>query len=295
MIKTYKFKKIDAFTDGNSFGNPAGCVELEQVLSHEDMQQIALELKGFVSEVGYVKRKGDIFALKYYSSEREVEFCGHATIAIMYETIKNDYRLMDKDEITIHVNAGKLSVFNRISEENAVYIMAPSPKYMDCNVKKEDAAKALKTDVDNIDDEFPIEIVDGGLKTLIISIKSLNACVEIKPDLNELNTFCVKSGVDIIHIHTKETYSKSASYRTRVFAPTFGYLEDPATGSGNAAFGYYLIKNNLWNGDITVEQSGNLKNPNFVKLKKYEADSRVHILFGGSAVKRIEGSYFLQQ
>ncbi len=35
---------------------------------------------------------------------------------------------------------------------------------------------------------------------------------------------------------------------TRVFAPKFGYLEDPATGSGNSAFGYYMLKNALWDG-----------------------------------------------
>jgi len=44
------------------------------------MQAIARELKGFVNEVGYLCRLDkDLFDLKYYSSEREVDFCGHAT------------------------------------------------------------------------------------------------------------------------------------------------------------------------------------------------------------------------
>ncbi len=52
MIKELNFKKIDAFTDGSSMGNPAGCIKLDEneVLSHEEMLQIAKELKGYVSE-----------------------------------------------------------------------------------------------------------------------------------------------------------------------------------------------------------------------------------------------------
>jgi predicted PhzF superfamily epimerase YddE/YHI9 len=34
-------------------------------------------------------------------------------------------------------------------------------------------------------------------------------------------------------------------FRVRVFAATFGYLEDPATGSGNSALGYYLLQHQL--------------------------------------------------
>ena len=75
----------------------------------------------------------------------------------------------------------------------------------------------------------------------------------------------MENGIDIIHVSTKETYTASSKYRTRVFAPKYGYLEDPATGSGNAAFGYYLINENLWNDGFTIEQGTNKSNPNFVK------------------------------
>lgn len=56
------------------------------------MQQIAKELKGFVTEVGFIFKQSDnVFQLKYFSSEREVDFCGHATIAIMCEFQTNDF------------------------------------------------------------------------------------------------------------------------------------------------------------------------------------------------------------
>ena len=55
-MKKLRFKKIDAFASGSSSGNPAAVIYLDQPdeLSDAEMQQIARELKGFVSEVGFV-------------------------------------------------------------------------------------------------------------------------------------------------------------------------------------------------------------------------------------------------
>ena len=91
-MQRYRFKKIDAFVETQSTGNPAGCVYLpdQNALSVEGMQQIARELAGFVSEVVYAYPDEEHYGLRFFSSEREVAFCGHATIAVMYDLIKND-------------------------------------------------------------------------------------------------------------------------------------------------------------------------------------------------------------
>lgn len=103
-----------------SAGNPAGYINLDskESINENEMQQIARELKGFVNEVGYIYKENETtFSLKYYSSEREVEFCGHATIAIMYDMIKNTNSLINKPEINIITNKGKLIVENQISKK----------------------------------------------------------------------------------------------------------------------------------------------------------------------------------
>ena len=57
-MKQFKFKKINAFATEKSDGNPAGMVILNDSdnISNDEMLLIAKELKGFVSEVGYVKQ-----------------------------------------------------------------------------------------------------------------------------------------------------------------------------------------------------------------------------------------------
>ena len=78
-MREFQYRKIDAFTMGQSLGNPAACIYLEgtQDLTDYEMLDIAKQHKGFVSEVVYCKPKSQsAYHLTYYSSECEVDFCG---------------------------------------------------------------------------------------------------------------------------------------------------------------------------------------------------------------------------
>jgi len=297
-MRKFHFKKIDAFASGHSSGNPAGAIYLNspEELTPKEMQQVALELKGFVSEVGYVWRiDKTTFGLKYYSSEREVEFCGHATIAIMYDLIKNDQDLIKNDLIHIATNKGRLAVENRIKSDDAVFITAPAPVFSSRKVARNLIAEVFRINDSELSSEYAISIVNAGLETLIVPVRKLNAVLSLTSSLEELKDFCVRHGVDIITVFSEETSNSGNRFRTRVFAPTFGYLEDPATGSGNAALGYYLMKNGKWDGAlITLEQNGSKDNPNIVRLIAKPDDSGdTRVLFGGNAIVRIQGEYVL--
>jgi PhzF family phenazine biosynthesis protein len=298
-MKKFKFKKFDAFATQKSDGNPAGMVYLDSFddITTDEMLRIAKELKGFVSEVGYVRQiDKNTFELKYYSSEREVDFCGHATIAIMYDLIKNSDELIKNKVVTIITNKGKLVVENRINNEDAVFISAPNPDFSTNEVNPDSIAKALRINIDEINKCHLMSIVNAGLETLIIPMKSLNGILSISPMLDELKAFCIQNTIDIITVYTDEVAHTENKYRTRVFAPTFGYLEDPATGAGNSAFGYYLLKHNMWDGTfMSLEQNGSFENPNIVKLMvKGTVEAKPQVFFGGGAIVRIVGEYFLQ-
>jgi PhzF family phenazine biosynthesis protein len=296
-MKEYKFKKIDAFATEKSAGNPAGYVLLDSLkeISENEMLHIAKELKGFVSEVGYVARVGlREFDLRYFSSEREVDFCGHATIAILYDLIKTDERLANIPTLTINTNKGTLQVENRIQDMDCVFIMSPKPEMKEIAINRDVLVAKLGIDSTNISSKLPITVINAGLTTLIVPIKDLDSILAIAPDLQKLKEYCISQGVDIIEVFTPDVKDKTNDYRVRVFAPTFGYIEDPATGSGNSAFGYYLINNDLWkDGSLTLEQNGMRDDFNVVKLQKQiDENNNQRVCFGGGAITRIEGSYF---
>lgn len=293
-MNPYLYKKVDAFTSSTSLGNPAAYIYLkeDESLSPSEMLSIAAQHKGFVSEVIFCKTStvADFF-LTYYSSECEVDFCGHGTIATMYALIKENPMLLSKSELLLETHKkGILPLYNKIPEEDAVYITAPDPIYIDTNLTSSIIAPYLKIDVTKLSHNYPIEVIDAGLRTLIVPITRLEDEISIFPDRCELESFCVNHDIDIILIYSLEVSNRDFLAHTRVFSPKYGYLEDPATGSGNSAFGYYLLKHNLWKGqNIQIEQGGNDRIYNTIKL----TTKKGKVLFGGSGTIRIEGTYSL--
>ncbi len=297
-MKRLPFKKIDAFTTGRAEGNPAGCVYLDEgtQLTDAEMTRIARELKGFVSEVGFLRSDRDGLSLRYFSSECEVDFCGHATIAVMYDLILGNRELRRQKELLVRVGTESLSVLNRISEENAVFITAPSPRFLPCGVEAADVAESLSAGGDAVDPTGPIQVINAGLRTLIVPLVSLDTCLSMHPRQDELRKYCLENDIDIVLVFCRQAALPKSDYRTRVFAPRFGYLEDPATGSGNAAFGHYLLQQGWWNGGgVVIEQGPSRDNPNIVRLRSMGDGPGKRVLFGGAAVLRIDGSYCLQE
>jgi len=295
-MKSFPFKKIDAFTKGLSAGNPCACIYLNSPndISDQEMQLIARELKGFVNEVVYLFPEEKCFALKYYSAECAVDFCGHGTIGIMYDLIRSRPDLLQKKIITIKAKDVYLDIFNKITASDSIFITAPAPQFNQLKLGEIEIAAALNISANSIYGKYKLALINAGLNTLIVPIKDLTTCLTAKPSEPALKNFCLVNGIDIILVFTGEVANRNNKYRTRVFAPKYGYLEDPATGSGNAALGNYLLQNGLWDGDcLSIEQNNSYDFPNTVKLDTVQDNQRKKVLFGGSAVVKIQGEYKL--
>ncbi len=292
-MKKLVYKKIDAFTSHSSTGNPAACIYLEagQILTETEMLEIAKEHKDFVSEVVYCTPiNNDAYILKYYSSECEVDFCGHGTIACIYDLLKCNKNSRSLSELMIDTKKGKLTVYNEIEDLNAVFITAPEPQYLSQKINVHAITEALKIMPETVSHEHPINLINAGLNTLIVPIISLDEELAIFPDERVLKAFCLKNSIDIVLTFTRDVFDSTNKVRTRVFAPKFGYLEDKATGSGNAAMGYYMLKHNMWDGQpVSIEQNADKSSFNIVRIKTLKGK----VLFGGSATIKIEGRYIL--
>ena len=293
--KQYRYVKSDAFTSGDSAGNPAACLFLgKETLAPEQMQKIAAEHKGFVMEMVFLGDSASAdCSMTYYSSECEVDFCGHGTIAAMYTLVKETPELLAKPVITAETHRkGMIEVINGIAEEDAVYISAPDSVEYPVRPTAEQIEDALGLGHGSVSPDYSIRLIDAGLRTLLVPIGDLETEISVYPDESSLKEFTLDNDIDIILIFSMETADEAAFSHTRVFAPKFGYLEDPATGSGNSAFADYLLSEGLWDGHpITVEQGGNNRIFNSVKLKYLNGK----VWFGGRATKKIEGVYLVMQ
>lgn len=255
------------------------------------MQQIAFEMKGYVSEVGYVwpSEEAD-FELRYFSSEQEVPFCGHATVAILHRLVSTTPELLARKELRILTRSGILKVINRVVEENLVYIYAPEPVHLMTDISHSDIAEAIALRLPGLDQEQQPVCISLGQNILLVKLTDRQTCLDCRPDYAKLRKFCLENGFEILTIYVQDNTFPDTPIRTRVFPPVYGYLEDPATGSGNAALGYHLLNISSWDGTpMTIEQGVESEFPNLVHLRT-EGD---RVLIGGSAVCRLAGDYFL--
>jgi PhzF family phenazine biosynthesis protein len=297
-MKRLQFWKLDAFTDGSSPGNPAAMVLLDDTcaLSVSEMQKVAAELGGFVSEVAFVKTAGQNVELRYFSRECEVAFCGHATLAVCHHLLSSCASHRGLSSLLLSTPKGQLNVVNRLSEDGCVYVEAPALSVLPSHATAADAAVALgilptMVDLSVIDSEQPLPFVECGLRSLLVPAVGLEVVLGCRPDYETLRAFLQSMGAETLVLFSRETASPACDVRTRVFPPPFGYLEDPATGTGNAALAGWLQLRALWAGPVlAVEQGPDRTCPNLVKLR---ADASGKLEIGGKAVVRIEGTYCL--
>ena len=297
-MRRFKFWKLDAFTDGTSAGNPAALIRLgaDEKMTEVEMQQLATQLAatGFVTEVAFARPLGPAeLELRYFSCEREVPFCGHATVAAMYQLLSSAPDYFGEPRLTLQTQKGRLKVENRIATEDCVYIAAPAPAFPSIQITVTEAAAALGLEESALDcaaDDL-LSVCECGQKCLLVPLAGLEALLACAPQYTTLRTLADRTGMEVVVLYTAETHLADRVLRTRVFAPAFGYLEDPATGSGNAALAHWLRKSGGWTGDtLAIEQGPDRTNPNLLTIR---ADPAGGLHIGGRGVARIEGDYLL--
>src|SRR5690606_22925872 len=99
--------QIDAFADKVFSGNPAAVCPLEQWLSDDILQKIAMENN--LAETAFYVREGDQYQIRWFTPTVEVDLCGHATLASAF--VLFNHKNYDKDTIRFYSpRSGALTV-----------------------------------------------------------------------------------------------------------------------------------------------------------------------------------------
>jgi PhzF family phenazine biosynthesis protein len=238
-------KKVNAFSDSINGGNPAGVLLNAPDLTDKQMAYVSKQLK--VSETAFVfpSDKAD-YKVRFFSPEKEVDLCGHATIATFY-TMGFEKIFGENITVTQETKAGILPVEIIFSEENVERVMMTQvkPILKDIQIDISEIADSLKISKNDIDSSLPNQIVSTGLFTLPICIKTYDILKSIKPNFEKIKNICNKYKVGSFHLFTFETIESRSIYHARNFPPIYGINEDPVTGTANGAVCYYLLKNNI--------------------------------------------------
>lgn len=233
MIDVYHINSFAKVTGG---GNPAAVVLDADAFSQEKMLFIAQEV-GF-SETAFVMKsdKADI-KVRYFTPVREVDLCGHATIAVF--SLLRDIGVLEKGHYELETSNDILGI--EITEDNVMMEMS-KPRYYEFADPKE-VADSLNIGVEDLAAEILPQFVSTGLKDLIIPIRSKKILDQINPDFDKIVELSDRYGAEGYHLFTLDNQVITAY--TRNFAPTLGIREESATGTASGALAAYLYKYGL--------------------------------------------------
>ena len=211
--------QVDSFASRPFTGNPAGVCLPEEDLSDDFMQAVALEMN--LSETAFLVRQDDAYRLRWFTPFREVDLCGHATLAsahILWET----GRLADSEEAVFDTRSGRLrSTLD--GDRIAMDFPAEAP---DMGVESPpDLAKGIGVE--------PAEVGRNRLDYFVV-LPSEALLTELEPDMSALARLGSR-GVIVTAASELDDYD----FVSRYFAPRFGIPEDPVTGSAHCCLAPY--------------------------------------------------------
>ena len=243
------FHTLDVFTSRRFGGNPLAVVLDADALSTEQMQTVCREFN--LSETIFVMKPenpANTARVRIFFPGGEMPFAGHPTVgcAVLLAEMKYKAGCSFETEIRLEENAGLVPVkVSRIGDTRAAQFTAPVvPFAVDIPLPPvELVAKALSLEPGDIGFEsHGIGVHQGGPRFFHVPLKSREAlarCVVAEPHWSQMITAL---GVDNAYVYARGGDNPKTNFRARMFAPTDGIPEDPATGSATALLAAQLLK-----------------------------------------------------
>ncbi len=239
-MKTIKVFHYDAFTNKPNMGNPAGVVLDADGLMEEEMQLIA-EKVGFNETSFVLSSEVADMRMRYFTPSSEMDLCGHGTVGTIY-AMRERGLLEEKANFTIETKAGILPVQVDVNENGETFIKMrqAAPRFKGFAGSKEKLAASIGLDVNDLDDRLPILYGSTGNWTVIVPIKSLEACERMKPNNGTFPAVLKEVPNASIHPICLETYDEQVQMHGRHFSSAYaGTIEDPVTGTASGVMGAY--------------------------------------------------------
>jgi len=302
--KQIKFIQADVFTDTAFGGNPVAVIPDATDLTTEEMQKVAREMN--LSETAFVSAPTDPKAqvrIRFFTPMQEIPFAGHPTLGAVYILAQQGRFSLTEPVTRIHQQTGlgvlPVDLYVKDGEIQKVVMVEPKHTIL-ARVEAEQDILKLATGLSIhanqiLRDRFPVEVVSTGLPVMIIPLRSLTAVKEIRLKPLLIEEICAKYGAHGAMVFSLMTVQPTSAVHTRMFAPSIGIAEDPATGSASGALGAYLVRHRAVEvkptTHITSEQGYELDRPSTIYI---DVDSRGHeiteVRVGGETIIVLEGT-----
>lgn len=230
-------ERIAAFCDRETGGNPAGVAIGDALPEPATMQRVAAEV-GY-SETAFAAPTGNgadsRWRVRYFAPKMEVDFCGHATIALGAVLASR----FGNGKFDLDLNHARIAVEGRCND-GKMFAALQSPPTRSEPAQPELVAEALALfgwTANDLDDRIPPARTRSGGDNLVLGLKRRDRLAAMRYELEAGRRLAEREGLATFGLLWMET---PELFHARNPFPAGGVYEDPATGSAAAALGGYL-------------------------------------------------------
>ena len=267
----------DVFTGTPLEGNQLGVFLDARGMTTDLMQRTARELN--LSETVFflpADNSNTDVKVRIFTPATELPFAGHPTLGAGFVLAE---RLGTKD-ITLETGLGPIPL---VFEQDGYGQMEQQVPAAEPYEETQSLLGALHLE----GSELPVEAYRNGPRHVYVALPDTEAVAGLKPDLARLKEHPV--GVNCFAGH-------GTTWKTRVFVPSLGVNEDPATGSAAGPLGVHLVRHGLvpFGQRIEVSQGKEIGRPSTLYIQvDGSKDTIEHVYVGGYTVIVAHGQYRL--
>ncbi len=296
-----QFHTLDVFTKNRFSGNPLAVVLDADGLSTEAMQMICREFN--LSETIFVMKPDDpanTAKVRIFFPGGEMNFAGHPTVGCAVLLAEMKYKAGCSFETTIRLEekAGLVPVkVSRIGDVPYAQFTAPVVPFV-VDHPLPDAAEisralGLAPESIGFGEHMPV-LLEGGPRFFYAPVKgqaALAAARVIEPYWSNL---LEPLGTDGIYVYCRGGTAADTGFRARMFAPTGGIPEDPATGSATAMLAAQLLTSEKLGDGMhrwRLEQGYEMGRPSDLLLEADIGHGKLSaVRVGGHAIRIMKGT-----
>ena len=267
----YRYVVADVFTDTPLEGNQVAVFTDARAIPEDSLQRIAREMN--LSETVFVYKPEDEghARIRIFTPTTELPFAGHPTLGTAF-VLSGPLSL---EEIRIETLRGIVPV--RLEREEGRIVFGRMAQPLPTVEPYEGEAELF--DILGVErSELPVELYDNGVRHVYVCLGSETEVGALRPDFRRLAELPILCNCFA---------GEGRAWKTRMFAPSSGVAEDPATGSAAGPLALHLARHGRigFGEEIEISQGVEVGRPSklFARVEG-SADDVQRVEVGGSAV-----------
>jgi trans-2,3-dihydro-3-hydroxyanthranilate isomerase len=253
MTMPLPYLHYDVFTGDALVGNQLAVFPEARGLDSTKMQRLAREMNFSESTFILPPEQSDTdIRMRIFTPMNEMPMAGHPTIGSTFALAHTGVIRPGSARFVFGLNIGPVPVdleWNG-SALRFAWMTQSTPAFGPAIHDRAAVAATLGLAVDDLAEKLPVQQVSCGVPFLLVPLRDRKAVDRAMSDAAAFRRFMTATGLDLaIFLFSIDPVPSPETVYSRMFAPEFGIIEDPATGSASGPLGCYLVHHGVVEGE----------------------------------------------